>query len=876
MTTLDTLKVFLDGDSSKFNRALEQASQAVDKHKKRLAAMAAIDDKLGKGAARVAERVIAAQQRQEAAVKRAADRATREAERFAAAEKRKADAAARAAERIEKAKAREAAKGGGLGGMAGMVKGALHLGAMSYVLHQVSDALGAFYKLAEEGARTAAAQKYFENTGKSIADFREATHGLVSDADLIKKANLADTMGISGESFKQLAQVAHAAAAKTGQSFKHMLDSIVLGTARESRLLLDNLGIIVDVKKAKLDYARALKEADKEGQYANLTIQQLAASLSDAAEKEAFMAAAMKSGNPALQEQGKVGATAADNFDRLSAAFDNVLTAAGKLFAEGSTSLVANMASALQLVAAQLEAIGKFGFSAEGGMGGFLKALGGVVKEHPWLLALGGAGVQIAGVMAAGTAPAEREADLTEKWTEAAGEVYRLFGDPIDAMAIFENGLETQAAIFRNLSQEQINAIYRFKELEDVLKKLATAPKKGATGPKVDADKLKAANEKVAKEAAKANEKEWEKTDKWFEDYFKKQEEAEKAKLKLSKEAMDYAKEWADKFHKTVTDGPNSKEEADKEAKAKADAAEAAAEEAARKEAAAAGKVNQVTGLIGALKGGEAQGIGQAIGGFFGPLGEAVGSLIGELVEGLEPVMSLLGHVAQGVSALLKLALEPLLSALTPLGPALELFLGAVGVLIGAALKPLIPILQLVVTALVWLFNGISWLLIVINPFVELLATVLYGLLGIFVLWDDGISDMLRTAELFTYTMALGAVKINNTIVRIMRGLGQWLQDTIGNDFGLMRAGRELVMSDLLAPVNGPIDDNTDATLDNTRATRDLAQELRNLPQGYKINYALYNATAPVGPVWRPGAGALTGRGLNSGGLNNSNFRRRT
>jgi hypothetical protein len=180
---------------------------------------------------------------------------------------------------------------------------------LANVLRDVAQAFTVVYDAAQEGARIAAAESFFKNSGKDIESYREATKGLVSDSKLMKKANLADSMGISEPVFKQLVTVARAAALKTGQSFEYMFDSIVVGTARSSRLLLDNLGIIVSVKEANEKYAAAVGK----------TVEEL-----DAQERQvAFSNEVMVRSQGQIKELADVNTTAAASFEALGAQAEN-------------------------------------------------------------------------------------------------------------------------------------------------------------------------------------------------------------------------------------------------------------------------------------------------------------------------------------------------------------------------------------------------------------------------------------------------------------------------------------------------------------------------------------------------------------------------
>lgn len=165
---------------------------------------------------------------------------------------------------------------------------ATELNSMWSIAQRTMGVLRGLGEAAVEGAQNLAAQSFFEQAGKSIERYRKATQGMISDTQLMKKANLADSMGINEKTFTSLAKVAHAAAMKTGQDFDHMFESIVVGTARSSRLLLDNLGIIISQKTANENYAAKLKEGANAALYKDMTVQQLSNSLSDYAKKVAF------------------------------------------------------------------------------------------------------------------------------------------------------------------------------------------------------------------------------------------------------------------------------------------------------------------------------------------------------------------------------------------------------------------------------------------------------------------------------------------------------------------------------------------------------------------------------------------------------------
>lgn len=171
------------------------------------------------------------------------------------------------------------------------------------------------FDLSKEAARVEDARKIFKATGGSIEELRKATKGLISDSTLMKQSNLANSMGISHQDFEKLGTIAVAAAKKSGESVEFMLESISKGTARSSKLLLDNLGINVTVGKANERYAKQLGKTAK--------------ALTDAEKRQAFLNMTVAEGGKIIAEVAKAGANSAEPFDRLASSWDNFKTAVG-------------------------------------------------------------------------------------------------------------------------------------------------------------------------------------------------------------------------------------------------------------------------------------------------------------------------------------------------------------------------------------------------------------------------------------------------------------------------------------------------------------------------------------------------------------------
>lgn len=205
-------------------------------------------------------------------------------------------------------------------------------GGLSKSLTAAAAAAGAFasvwksFNIAEQSSGAAQAAKVFKALGGNIDELRRSVGGMVSDAEIIKKANLAQTMGINTKTFKALAQGAQAAAAKTGQAFDFMFDSIITGTARQSKLILDNLGIMVNMAKVS-------KEAAK-------IVAQGGAKSLEAAKNIAFQNEVMAAAARMAEEVRTSGAKLVNEFGKFRASVANASDAVGEMLAPAFTMIL--------------------------------------------------------------------------------------------------------------------------------------------------------------------------------------------------------------------------------------------------------------------------------------------------------------------------------------------------------------------------------------------------------------------------------------------------------------------------------------------------------------------------------------------------------
>lgn len=164
-------------------------------------------------------------------------------------------------------------------------------------------------KMADAGGQSLAIQQAFNarvsDTVGAIAQLRDATNGLVTDTELLRQTNTAFTLG-SAQSVDEMALMARTAqilGRSLGVDAAFALNSLTTGIARQSRQILDNVGLIVSQEVANRNYADSLGVAVD--------------SLTDLEKKEAFRMEAMRQATRLTQELGAVTLNAGDAYNQL-------------------------------------------------------------------------------------------------------------------------------------------------------------------------------------------------------------------------------------------------------------------------------------------------------------------------------------------------------------------------------------------------------------------------------------------------------------------------------------------------------------------------------------------------------------------------------
>ena len=202
---------------------------------------------------------------------------------------------------------------------------------------QKSIDLAAKFQGVETGFKNLAKSTGFST--QAFEKFREATDGTIGSVELMTQANNAMLLGItdSEDQMAEMFDIAQRLAQGLGKDTAFGIESLVTGLGRQSKLMLDNLGIMIDVEKANEDYAESLNKS--------------ASSLTDQERKQAFVNAAMESGRRLVQQMGDEQLTMASAIDQAKSAAADAGIQMGETLSPVITSIASKFAGAAAAVA---------------------------------------------------------------------------------------------------------------------------------------------------------------------------------------------------------------------------------------------------------------------------------------------------------------------------------------------------------------------------------------------------------------------------------------------------------------------------------------------------------------------------------------------
>lgn len=149
----------------------------------------------------------------------------------------------------------------------------------------------------------------------TLESLRSTTRGMVSDLDLMSAANKAVVLGLPVERFNELYDVATKLGPVMGRTVTQAVNDLALGIGRQSKMILDNLGIVISLETTYKAYAATLGK----------TIDQL----TEAQKKQALFNAVMEQAQIVTAQLGDALSDDQQALMRWSASVDNAKTSLG-------------------------------------------------------------------------------------------------------------------------------------------------------------------------------------------------------------------------------------------------------------------------------------------------------------------------------------------------------------------------------------------------------------------------------------------------------------------------------------------------------------------------------------------------------------------
>lgn len=157
------------------------------------------------------------------------------------------------------------------------------------------------------------------NASIAIDKLKDATNNTMSEMELFQQANNAMILGVTKNSdeMAEMFDMAQRLGRALGRDAASSVESLVTGIGRQSRLMLDNIGIIVKSEEAYKKYALELKKSEK--------------SLTDSEKRQAFLNATLDAARKKIATLGKETLNSQDAYDQFSAATSDLRVEIGKL-----------------------------------------------------------------------------------------------------------------------------------------------------------------------------------------------------------------------------------------------------------------------------------------------------------------------------------------------------------------------------------------------------------------------------------------------------------------------------------------------------------------------------------------------------------------
>ena len=185
-------------------------------------------------------------------------------------------------------------------------------------------ALHKAWELMELGAKAEQQKQAFKNLAASlgmsadkiIEDLRRMSGETMSTSQIMGKASQAMILGIDPTKLAKMMEISRASARAFDKDVGFMFESIAVGVGRQSKLILDNLGIIVSAGDAYEKYAKTLGKSAKE--------------LTEMERKQAFLNATLEAGERILQQIDTSTMTKKEKMQKLKAGWQDLAEKIGQ------------------------------------------------------------------------------------------------------------------------------------------------------------------------------------------------------------------------------------------------------------------------------------------------------------------------------------------------------------------------------------------------------------------------------------------------------------------------------------------------------------------------------------------------------------------
>jgi hypothetical protein len=227
----------------------------------------------------------------------------------------------------------------------------------------------------------------FENLAKSnqqssadILDaLKKASSGTIEANSLMLSANRAMTLGVAKniEQFTSLMEIARDRARSMGLSTAQAFDNIVTGIGRGSPLILDNLGIIVNVTEANEKYAKSINKT--------------AAQLTEAEKQQALLNEVLKQGQSGIDKTAQATMTASETMQALKASTSDLFVSIGSVLLpvlQTGAKLISDVVSGITKWTAANPILTKILVGVTAATGLLLTVVGGLILALPTLISL--------------------------------------------------------------------------------------------------------------------------------------------------------------------------------------------------------------------------------------------------------------------------------------------------------------------------------------------------------------------------------------------------------------------------------------------------------------------------------------------------------